>query len=103
MFFSNEIQSGLGPGVCCPKTIVQATSKMKNRCKQGYLDKAAPKKTCYNKVDGGGDCFDAQLSRKGSAGFRFAASQVLEKQKKRHENKKPNTRKKKHGEKQIKL
>ena len=26
--FSNEIQGGLGPGVCCPKTIVQATSKM---------------------------------------------------------------------------
>ena len=54
MFFSFEIQGGLGPGVCCPKTIVQATSKMKNRFKQGYLDKAAPKKTCYNKVDGGG-------------------------------------------------
>ena len=51
--FSNEIQGGLGPGVCCPKTIVQATSKMKNRFKQGYLDKAAPKKTHYNKVDGG--------------------------------------------------
>ena len=53
-FFSNEIQGGLGPGVCCPKTIVQATSKMKSRFKQGYLDKAAPKKTCYNKVDRGG-------------------------------------------------
>ena len=26
--FSNEMQGGLGPGVCCPKTIVQATSKM---------------------------------------------------------------------------
>ena len=49
--FSNEIQGGLGPGVCCPKTIVQATSKMKNKFKEGYL--AAPKKTRYNKVDGG--------------------------------------------------
>ena len=56
MFFPNEIQGGLGPEVCCPKTIVQATSKMKNRFKQGYLDKAAPKKTRYNKVDGGGAC-----------------------------------------------
>ena len=26
--FSNEAQGGLGPGVCCPKTTVQATSKM---------------------------------------------------------------------------
>ena len=52
MFFSTEIQGGLGPGVCCPKTIVQATSKMKNKFKEGYL--AAPKKTRYNKVDGGG-------------------------------------------------
>ena len=26
--FSIEIQGGLRPGVCCPKTIVQATSKM---------------------------------------------------------------------------
>ena len=26
--FSNEAQGGLGPGVCCPQTTVQATSKM---------------------------------------------------------------------------
>ena len=26
--FSIEVQGGLGPGVCCPKTIVQATSKL---------------------------------------------------------------------------
>ena len=59
-FFSHEIQGGLGPGVCCPKTIVQATSKMKAVQNWFFFD-----------------CFDAQLSRKGSAGFRFAASQVL--------------------------
>ena len=40
---------------------------MKNRFKQGYLDKAVPKETCYNKVDGGGGCAN-DVSRSGVGG-----------------------------------
>ena len=41
MFLSSQIQGGLGPRLCCPKTIVQATSKMKNRFNQGYRPRAS--------------------------------------------------------------
>ena len=70
MFFSTEIQGGLGPGVCCPKTIVQATSKMKTRFKQGYLAKAAPKRPATTRSMGGARANVYQAKRKSLLGPR---------------------------------
>ena len=68
--FFNEIQGGLGPGVCCPKTIVQATSKMKTRFKQGYLAKAAPKRPATTRSMGGARANVYQAKRKSLLGPR---------------------------------
>ena len=60
MFFSTEIQGGLGPGVCCPKTIVQATSKMKNRFNKDTWIRPLLKRPATTRSMGGCNVYQAK-------------------------------------------